>query len=153
MSSRTLIHPTALVDPTATVGDGTKIWAFVVVEAAATLGRACVVGTHTFIGKGAQIGEGTRIMGLCYIPTKIQIGRNVFIGPLTSFTGDRYPKVNKPGHVEDPVVIEDLVNVGSNVVVLPGVRLGQGCTVGAGSVVTHDVPPGATVVGNPARVR
>ena len=147
MPSGVVVHPTAQVDPSAT------LWDYVVVDAQAVIGPDVVVGTHTFIGKDAQIGAGTRIMGLCYIPTQIQIGRNVFIGPLTSFTGDRHPRVNKPGHVEDPVIIEDDVNVGSNVVVLPGVRLGKGCTIGAGSVVTKDVPPGATVMGNPARVR
>ena len=148
-----MIHPTAIVQETAYLHPSATLWAYVVVDAGANIGADVVIGTHTFVGKRAKIGDGTRIMGLCYIPTEIQIGRDVFIGPLTSFTGDKYPQVNKPGHRENPVIIEDGVNVGSNVVVLPGVRLGAGCCVGAGSVVTHDVPPKATVVGNPARVR
>lgn len=145
-----MIHPTAIVDPTAQIGQGTNIWAYAVIEPGVVIGKACVIGTHTFVGVHAVIGDRVRIMGQCYIPTQITIGHDVFIGPQAVFTGDKYPEVNKPGHIEDPVVIEDGVSVGAHATILPGVRLGNGCMIGAGAVVTHDVESGERVVGNPA---
>lgn len=145
------IHPTAIVHESAHIGRGTAIWAYSVVEMGVRLGENCVVGTHTYIGNYAFLGDRTRIMGQCYIPTWIHIGKDVFIGPQVSFVGDKYPQVNKPNHTENPVTIEDNVSVGANSVILPGVTLGQGCRIGAGSVVTKDVLPWFTVAGNPAR--
>ena len=150
MAQDPMIHHTAIVHPSAVIGGGTAVWAFAVIEQGVWIGESCAIGTHTYIGNYATLGNRVRIMGQAYIPTRIRIGNDVFIGPGAVFTGDRYPRVNKPGHIEDPVTIEDDVRVGANVTVLPGVTLGRGCLIGAGSVVTHDVPPYQTWVGNPA---
>ena len=151
MAQDPMIHHAAIVHPSAVIGGGTAIWAFAVIEQGVRIGESCAIGTHTYIGNYATLGNRVRIMGQAYIPTRIAIGNDVFIGPGAVFTGDRYPRVNKPNHKEDPVTIEDDVRVGAHVTVLPGVTLGRGCLIGAGAVVTHDVPPYQTWAGNPAR--
>jgi acetyltransferase-like isoleucine patch superfamily enzyme len=75
----------------------------------------------------------------------------VFVGPSVICTDDKYPRVNNPNYQAAPPVIEDDVNIGAGAVILPGIRLGAGCTIGAGAVVTKDVPAGETWVGVPAR--
>ncbi len=123
------------------IGDGTKIGAFVEVQAGASIGKNCKISSHSFICAGVTIGDG------------------VFIGHGVMFTNDLYPRaVNPDGSlqtVEDWVVvktqIEDGASIGSNATILAGITIGKGAVVGAGAVVTHDVAPNMIVAGVPAR--
>lgn len=110
-----------------------------------------MIGSNVYVGMHTVMGENVRIQHGAFLVRRMKIGDRVFIGPNATFTDDRHPVVNNPRYRPEPPVLEDDVNVGANATILPGVRLGKGCTVGAGAVVTRDVAPYTTVVGNPAR--
>jgi acetyltransferase-like isoleucine patch superfamily enzyme len=124
------------------VGDGTKIGTFVEVQKNASIGRNCKIQSHTFICEGVCIED------------------DVFIGHNVTFINDKYPRATNPGgglQTEAdwkvvPTRVSKGASVGSSVTILCGVTIGEGAIVGAGSVVTKDVPAGATVAGNPARI-
>lgn len=135
------------------VGDGTRIWQFAVVLAGAKIGKDCNICAQTFIENDVVIGDCTTIKCGVQLWDGMRVGNNVFIGSNATFTNDMHPKSLR-GTSRNweccPVIIEDDVSVGANATILPGVRLGRGCVIGAGAVVTKDVLPGMTVVGNPA---
>ncbi|MGH8232715.1 MAG: acyltransferase [Rhodanobacteraceae bacterium] len=99
-----------------------------------------MIGDRVTVKNGVQLWDGCRI------------GNDVFIGPNATFTNDRFPKSRNRSFQALPIFVEDNAVVGAGAVLLPGVRIGAGATVAAGAVVTKDVPPGALVMGNPARV-
>ena len=84
-----------------------------------------------------------------FLPQRSYIGERVFIGPNVTFTDDRHPKVNVSYHPEPPIVQDD-VSIGAGAVILPGIKIGRGAMIGAGAVVTKDVPAEVVVLGNPA---
>lgn len=114
----------------------------------AKVGKGTKLGAFVDIGS-CEIGENCTIQAFVSIPPGWKIGNNVFIGPGVRFANDKYPKANGEWKLSEGVV-EDNVSIGINATVLP-VRLGKGCMVGAGAVVTKNVPEGETWVGNPAR--
>ena len=133
------------------LGIGTIIWSFVVVEDSVTIGEDCVIGTHTFIGKGTVIGDRTRIQTGVFIPRNTIIENDVFIGPRATLTDDKHPRVNNPAYHPQPPVIREWASIGAGAVILPGVTIGSGAMIGAGAVVTRDVAATVTAVGMPAR--
>jgi UDP-2-acetamido-3-amino-2,3-dideoxy-glucuronate N-acetyltransferase len=143
-----MISATAIVR--SKIPDDAKVWAMSTIHEDVVFGPGVSIGELTYIGKGAVIGPHTRIGTQCHIADHTQIGARCFIAPMTITCNDRHPRANNPDYKREDVVIEDDVNIGVNVTILPGVRLGRGCTVGAGSVVTKDVPPYETWIGNPA---
>lgn len=146
-----MIDPLAKIHPSVRIPNLTNVWAFASVHAGVRLGDFVSVGEHTYIGINTIIGHRTRISQGVYITDHMMIGENVFIGPHVVFLNDKHPRANNPNYRRDSPVVEDDVAIGGAAVILPGVRLGQGCVVGAGAVVTHDIPAYATVYGNPAR--
>jgi acetyltransferase-like isoleucine patch superfamily enzyme len=147
-----MIHATAEVDVTATLGEDCHVWAGAAIMSGTRIGARCSIGRHSEIGRDCVIGEGTRIGFNVFLPNHTHIGRGVFIGPGVLFTDDKYPRANNPGYRREPVTVEDDVSIGAGAVLLPGVTLGQGCQVGAGAVVTRDVESWTRVAGNPARL-
>lgn len=121
------------------IGDDSKIGPFVEVQRGAAIGRRCKISSHTFICEGVSIGD------------------DVFVGHGVMFTNDKEPRASIDGRMITSewtlleTVIEDEVSIGSNATILCGLRIGRGARIGAGAVVTRDVPPGVTVAGNPAR--
>ena len=115
------------------------------------IGDNCNVGALVEI-RSPRIGNGCKIQAFVFIPEGVEIGNNVFIGPHVCFTNDKYPKAQGEWFLAKTVV-EDGVSIGANSTILPGIRIGTGSLVGAGSVVTKDVPPNSVVYGNPAKVR
>jgi acetyltransferase-like isoleucine patch superfamily enzyme len=107
----------------------------------------CTIHAFVWIGKGVRIGAGSKVQAFAFIPEGVTIGRNVFIGPHACFTNDKYP----PSVDWLETIVEDDVSIGAGAVILPGITIQTGATVGAGAVVTKDVPAGVTVKGNPAR--
>jgi acetyltransferase-like isoleucine patch superfamily enzyme len=124
------------------VGDETKIGAFVEIEKNASVGRRCKISSHTFICEGVRIEDG------------------VFVGHGVTFINDSYPRATNPlGELQtesdwkvEPTVVRKGASIGSGATLLSGIVVGENAIIGAGSVVTKDVPPNAIVVGNPAKV-
>ena len=145
-----LVSSTAIVERGVYLGDGVRVWAMATIHEGARLEDGVSVGELTYVGKNTHVGSGTRIGAQVHITDHMTIGRNCFIAPMAIFCNDRYPEAGSTDWVREDPVVEDDVSVGVNATILPGVRLGRGCVIGAGSVVTKDVPPYETWVGNPA---
>jgi acetyltransferase-like isoleucine patch superfamily enzyme len=144
-------HETAIVDTGADIGDGTKIWHFTHVCSGAKIGKNCVLGQNVFIASGVIIGDGVKIQNGVSVYTGLTIEDHAFLGPHCVFTNDIYPRSFGDWEIT-PTVLRKGCSVGANATVICGVELGEYCMVGAGSVVTKDVPPKALVVGNPAKI-
>jgi acetyltransferase-like isoleucine patch superfamily enzyme len=128
-----------------------------------TIGDECKIATFVEIQRGVVLGRRVKVEAFAFIPTGVTIEDGAFIGPHVCFTNDRYPAaVDAEGELLGtagsgtwdvvPTVVEAGASIGANATIICGVRIGARAMVGAGSVVTRDVPPGALVVGNPARV-
>jgi acetyltransferase-like isoleucine patch superfamily enzyme len=145
------VHPQALVDPGAQVGARTRVWAFAHVVAGAQVGADCNVCDHTFVEGKAVIGDRVTLKCGVYVWDGLVLEDDVFVGPNVTFTNDRYPRSRK--HVDYPTTrICRGASLGAGAVILPGLTVGERAMVGAGAVVTRDVPARVLVVGNPARV-
>jgi UDP-2-acetamido-3-amino-2,3-dideoxy-glucuronate N-acetyltransferase len=145
------MNPFNSIDPTVCLGRDTKVWHYSVILRHTRIGDNCNIGSHVEIGAYCTIGNLTRIGKGTFIPSRAVIGTNVFIGPNVTFCDDKYPRANNPNYHAEPPVVEDGVSVGAGAVILPGIRLGTNCLVGAGAIVTEDVEPSEVVYGNPAR--
>lgn len=140
-----------VIHPTAKLGDGVTVWHFTTIEAGVSVGADTVIGGRCFIGAGTRIGKNCRIQDGVFIPRGSYLGDDVFIGPGTVFTDDRYPVSGNAKYTHEPPVVEDGASVGAGSVILPGVHIGFKAMVGAGSVVTKNVKPGALVYGTSAK--
>jgi acetyltransferase-like isoleucine patch superfamily enzyme len=147
------IHPQALVE-SQQLGHGTRVWAFAHILPGARIGVDCNICDHVFIENDVIIGDRVTIKCGVQIWDLLRIEDDVFIGPNATFTNDLYPrsKVNYPGKFTSTFVRRG-ATIGANATILPGVTIGERAMVGAGAVVTRDVPPGAIVIGNPARIK
>ncbi|HEY4026530.1 MAG TPA: acyltransferase [Candidatus Dormibacteraeota bacterium] len=116
------------------------------------IGDDCSIGTHAVLEPGNRIGDGTRVHSLCFLE-HVTLGRRVFVGPGVVFTDDPHPACPRFRECVLGATVADDVSIGGNATILPGVRIGEGALVGAGSVVTRDVPAGTVVAGSPATVR
>lgn len=146
------VHPTAIVDHDAIVSPDATVWQFCHVSSRAQIGSGVMLGQSVFIGKGVVVGARSRIQNFSNVVAGVRLEDDVFIGPHVSFTNVKFPRVAFPadGHYLETLV-ERGASLGANATILPGLRLGRFCLVGAGSVVTRDVVPFALVQGNPAR--
>lgn len=134
-----------------TIGDNFSTGHNVMIREDTTIGNSVAIGTSSIIEGACTLGNNVNIQSMVFIPTHTTIGNGVFIGPNSILTNDRYPPSGKP-ELRGPV-IEDNAAVGANVTILPGVRIGQGSGIAAGSIVTKDVPPSVLAIGSPARFR
>ena len=151
--SAPFVHPTAEVDPAAEIGAGTSIWNWTKVREGACLGRDCRIGQSVYIDHDVVMGDACKIQNCVSIFHGVTLGDHVFVGPSATFTNDRVPRASAGDSWEVvPTQVDDHASIGANATIVCGVVLGRGCMVGAGSVVTADVPPFALVVGNPARI-
>lgn len=145
-------HATALVDPPASIGDGTKVWHFAHVMAGARIGAGCSLGQNVFVGARGVIGDRCKIQNNVSVYDDVVLGDDVFVGPSAVFTNVVNPRafvVRKDEYRRTEV--EDGVSIGANATIVCGYRLGAYCFVAAGAVVARDVAPYALVAGVPAR--
>jgi UDP-2-acetamido-3-amino-2,3-dideoxy-glucuronate N-acetyltransferase len=146
-------HETAVIDDPVEVGEGTRIWHFTHVQRNARIGRNAVLGQNVLIGPGVSVGDGVHIQNNVSVYAGVTLEDHVFIGPSAVFTNVRTPRSEFP---RKDALVSTLVrrgaSIGANATLVCGVRVGRYALVGAGAVVTHDVPDHALVLGNPARV-
>ena len=150
------IHPTAVVDKGVRIGAGSRIWHFSHVMAGAVIGRDCRLGQNVFVGKGVRIGNRVKIQNNVSIYTGVTLEDDVFCGPSAVFTNVKDPRAAFPkdpasGYVATPVGRG--ATIGANATIICGVTIGARSFIGAGAVVTRDVPALGLVYGNPARLR
>jgi UDP-2-acetamido-3-amino-2,3-dideoxy-glucuronate N-acetyltransferase len=145
-------HETAICE-SVTIGDGTRIWAFSHVLPAAKIGKDCNICDLVFIENDVVLGDRVTIKSGVQLWDGIRISDDVFIGPNVTFSNDKYPR-SKQFPDEYPVTqIEQGASIGANSTILPGITIGEGCMIGAGSVVTKSVPAFAIAYGNPAQIQ
>ncbi|MEE8450387.1 MAG: Gfo/Idh/MocA family oxidoreductase [Thermoguttaceae bacterium] len=145
-------HETACVDEPCSIGEGTKIWNFSHIMEGATIGRNCSIGQNVVIASTAVVGDGVKIQNNISVYDGVVLGDNVFCGPSMVFTNVMNPRAEISRKSEfKPTIVEQGVTFGANCTVICGNTVGRYAFVGAGAVVTRDVPPFALVVGNPAR--
>lgn len=147
------IHPTAEVSDEATIGAGTSIWHQAQVREGARVGERCSLGKGVYIDTGVSLGDEVRVQNYVSVYRGVTVGHRVFLGPHCVFSNDFYPRAFVTDFEVTPTVVEDGASICTNATIVCGNRVGAYAMVGAGAVVTRDVPPHALVVGNPARVR
>lgn len=149
--ANTRIHPSADVQ-SSVIGEGTNIWQYVVVLPKARIGRDCNICAQVFIENDVVVGDRVTIKNGVQLWDGLRVEDDVFIGPNVTFTNDKFPRSKVyPGAFPNTTVRKG-ASIGGGAVILPGLTIGEHSMVGAGAVVTRDVPSRAIVVGNPARI-
>ena len=147
-------HESSYVDEGAEVGEGTKIWHFCHVMSGAKIGKNCSLGQNVNVGGKAIIGDGVKIQNNVSVYDNVVLEDDVFCGPSCVFTNVINPRAFvERKHEYKQTVIKRGASIGANATVVCGVTVGEYALIGAGSVVTKDVPAYALVYGSPARVR
>jgi len=152
IGNRAVIRWGTVIYADVVIGDDFKTGHAVLIREKTKIGNRVVVGTNTVIDGNVEIGSFVKIESNVYIPTHTHIGNYCFIGPCAVLTNDKYPQRLRDEYEPRGPILEDSVTIGANATILPGVRIGEGSMVAAGSVVTKDVPPWSLAVGVPARV-
>jgi acetyltransferase-like isoleucine patch superfamily enzyme len=135
-----------------TIGEGTRVWQFVVILEGAKIGRDCNICAQTLIEGDVIVGDRVTVKSGVQLWDGTRLEDDVFIGPNATFTNDQYPRSKQYPDKFSGITVCKNASVGANATILPGVTVGKGAMVGAGAVVIKDVPQRAVVVGNPARV-
>ncbi len=148
-----MIHETAMVHAPERIGKGTRIWQYVVVLPSASIGTDCNICSHCFIENQVTIGNAVTVKSGVQLWDGITIADDVFVGPNVTFTNDLYPRSKQPLEAWTQTHLQKGASIGANSTLLAGITIGQYALIGAGSVVTHDVPPHTLWYGNPARQR
>lgn len=148
------IHPTAIVDEPAKIGEGTKIWHFTHIMPGAKIGKNCVIGQNVFIASGAIIGNNVKIQNNVSIYDGVILEDNVFCGPSMVFTNVFNPRsfISRRDKLRKTLVKKG-ATIGANATIICGNTIGEYAFIGAGSVITKDVPDYALIYGNPGKVK
>ena len=148
-----------MVDPSARLGAGTRVWHYAQVREGAIVGEDCILGKNSYVDEHVQIGNRVKIQNNASVYSGSTLEDGVFIGPHVCLTNDRYPRsINADGSLKGAsdwetgrILVRTGAALGAGAIVVTGVTIGRWALVGAGAVVTRDVPDHALVIGNPAR--
>jgi UDP-2-acetamido-3-amino-2,3-dideoxy-glucuronate N-acetyltransferase len=145
-------HQSAIIDPGGVIGKGTKIWHFTHIMPGCRIGENCNIGQNVVVSTDVVLGNNVKVQNNVSIYTGVICEDDVFLGPSMVFTNVINPRsgINRRGQYETTLVKKG-ATIGANATIVCGITLGEYCFIGAGAVVTKDVPPYALVVGNPAR--
>jgi UDP-2-acetamido-3-amino-2,3-dideoxy-glucuronate N-acetyltransferase len=160
MSDRVMIHPTAEVSPQATVGDGTRVWNEAQVRAGARIGRDCILAKGVYVDADVVIADRVKLENRVSVFRGAHLDSGVFVGPHSCLLNDKRPRATtlagdlkrEDDWTVSGVTVAEGASIGGGCTVLPGVSIGRFAMVGAGAVVTRDVPDHGLVIGNPARL-
>ncbi|HEY3592262.1 MAG TPA: acyltransferase [Polyangiaceae bacterium] len=153
-SNEPRVHPSAEVEAGAVLGAGTLVWRHCHVMRGARVGRDCVLGQGCFVASGARIGDGCRVQNHVSVYGGVELHDDVFVGPSAVFTNVRRPRARYPRKPSFEVTtVGRGATIGANATIVCGVKIGEHAFVGAGAVVTRDVPDHALVTGSPARIQ
>jgi acetyltransferase-like isoleucine patch superfamily enzyme len=145
------IHPSSEVQ-SKQIGEGTRVWQYVVILPGAVIGRDGNICSHCFIENKVIVGDRVTVKCGVQLWDGITLEDDVFVGPNATFTNDLHPRSRNASATLLSTTVKKGASIGANATILPGLTIGEGAMVGAGAVVTKDVPPRTLVVGNPARV-
>ncbi|MDB3966182.1 N-acetyltransferase [Porticoccaceae bacterium] len=150
--SETRIHPSATIDLSAHIGEGSLVWVNVQVRENAEIGKRCVLSKDVYIDCNVSIGDECKIQNSVSVYDGVTIESKVFVGPNASFTNDKVPRAFNTNWEITKTMVKQGASLGANCTVICGIVIGEYAMVAAGSVVTKDVSPYTLVAGNPARV-
>ncbi|MFA5944467.1 MAG: acyltransferase [Candidatus Thermoplasmatota archaeon] len=154
METPFVAHPLAVVEQGAKIGPGSRVWHFAHVRAGAIIGKDCIIGKDAYIDTEVVLGDGCKVQNGANLYKGLKLGNKVFVGPAAQFTNDLFPRAEL---WDDSrlvrTTVKDGASIGSNATIVCGITIGTYATVGAGAVVTKDVPDHGLVLGNPARLR
>lgn len=145
------VHEKAIVE-SKNIGEGSKIWAFCNILSGAKIGDNCNVCDGCFVENKVIVGNNVTIKCGVYLWDGITVEDNVFIGPNVTFSNDKFPRSKNLNYEQQRTLLKQGCSIGANATILPGITVGEYAMVGAGAVVTKDVPDFALVYGNPAKV-
>jgi acetyltransferase-like isoleucine patch superfamily enzyme len=145
------IHPNSDVQ-SKQIGEGTRVWQYVVILPGAVIGRDGNICAHCFIENKVVVGDRVTVKCGVQLWDGITLEDDVFVGPNATFTNDLHPRSRNASAMRLSTLVKKGASIGANATILPGLTIGEGAMVGAGSVVTKDVPAHTLVVGNPARI-
>jgi UDP-2-acetamido-3-amino-2,3-dideoxy-glucuronate N-acetyltransferase len=153
------VHASADLESDVSIGPRTSVWNRAVLRNGASIGAECIIGRDAFIDEGVHLGDRVKVQNGALVYHGVTVGNGVFIGPGAILTNDRYPRaITATGELArgddwtlSPIELRDGCSIGAGAVVVAGTKVGRFATVGAGAIVTRDVPDYALVAGNPAR--
>ena len=152
MDSKYFIHESSYIDDDVSIGEGTKIWHFCHVQKGAAIGKECSLGQNVNVGCNVKIGNGVRIQNNVSVYEGVELEDNVFCGPSCVFTNVTTPRAHFPVHgVYARTLVKEGASLGANCTIVCGHVIGRSAMIGAGAVVTSDVPDYALMAGVPAR--
>lgn len=149
------VHPTSIIDDNAEIGEGTKIWHFSHIQSGAVIGKNCSFGQNVNVSNNVRIGNAVKVQNNVSIYEGVELEDYVFCGPSCVFTNDLTPRAKYPkgraGYRK--TLVREGASIGANATVVCGCTVGKWALIGAGAVVTTDVPDHALMLGVPARLR
>lgn len=149
---KAFVHPTAVVDEGAQLGEGTRVWHFTHIEGTARVGKNCTIGQNVYIGRNVVIGDNCKLQNNVSVYEGVTLGNGVFCGPSCVFTNDLTPRALFPkGGRFLPTLVKDGASIGANATVVCGNEIGRNAMIAAGAVVTGTVAPHRLMRGVPAR--